>query len=670
MHEKVEQIIQSIKNPEEPGNKAIRRAFFVLVFFVATVVVVLGGTYGYSAAYQNKVYPGVMVGDHALGGMNQSELKSFVENFNNRYAKEGIDMVAYDGTSARHPLKLYTLVGSDTPIEIIRLDSDSFVNQALALGREGGVVERLFAPLAFLFKPKTVSIPLAVNDSALADTLHDSLSGWEDKAQDATVVFEAKTSLTPTVVSEKTGFIYNYPSLYNRIKTSVALLSFTPIEIKREQFTPRISAAEVTSALPRLTAVLNFGSIGFNYIDTESKQRHDWEITPSEFKDWIETARDDDNTVIFVLNPDKVKTYLETSVRPNIDVPAEEAKFVVSNDKVQEFTASRTGLELDATKTYQDLDTAFRARNYNPAFAIKTVGVTVAITEPQVKTADVNNLGITEIIGVGVSDFHGSTRDRIRNLTTAVKRLNGTLIRPGEEFSTNKYAGPYDEEHGYVPEKVIKGREIKKEVGGGMCQIGTTLFRMAMNTGLPITERHNHSLVVHYYADPVNGNPGTDATVYDPILDLKFVNETSNYALLQTDIDYKNLKLVFTLWGKSDGRKGSYTHPTVSKWFPAGNTEQYYITDGSVKPGVKNCELAYKGAVASFTYTRVTPDGQSIDQKFDSYYRPLPQICMIGAEPGVCPGGAKTCPFTAMSSSTASSDGGLGTSSTTVPISP
>jgi vancomycin resistance protein YoaR len=118
------------------------------------------------------------------------------------------------------------------------------------------------------------------------------------------------------------------------------------------------------------------------------------------------------------------------------------------------------------------------------------------------------------------------------------------IIKPGEEFSANHYAGPFTAENGYLPEAVIKGNEIKNEIGGGMCQIGTTLFRMAMNTGLQITQRRNHSLVVSYYADPVNGNPGTDATLYEPLLDLKFLNDTGNYLLLQTDIDYqKQLKV-------------------------------------------------------------------------------------------------------------------------------
>ena len=161
-----------------------------------------------------------------------------------------------------------------------------------------------------------------------------------------------------------------------------------------------------------------------------------------------------------------------------------------------------------------------------------------------------------------------------------------------------------------------------------MCQIGTTLFRMAMNAGMPITERRNHSLVVGYYADPVNGNPGTDATLYEPLVDFKFLNDTGNYLLLQAEIDYKKQQLTFTLWGKSDGRKGWYTHPTVSRWIPAGEPKDIEVDN--LKPGEKKCQNAFRGAVASFTYTRVTPSGEKIDRVFDSYYRSLPKICLVG----------------------------------------
>jgi vancomycin resistance protein YoaR len=151
-----------------------------------------------------------------------------------------------------------------------------------------------------------------------------------------------------------------------------------------------------------------------------------------------------------------------------------------------------------------------------------------------------------------------------------------------------------------LPEAVIKGNEIKNEIGGGMCQIGTTLFRMAMNSGMQITQRRNHSLVVGYYADPVNGNPGTDATLYEPILDLKFLNDTGNYLLLETNIDYAKQQLTFTLWGKPDGRSGSYTHPLVSKWIPAGAPQMIPVT--TLKPGEQKCQNAFRGAVASLLF--------------------------------------------------------------------
>ena len=180
-----------------------------------------------------------------------------------------------------------------------------------------------------------------------------------------------------------------------------------------------------------------------------------------------------------------------------------------------------------------------------------------------------------------------------------------------------------------LPEMVIKGREIKPEIGGGMCQIGTTLFRTAMNSGMPISERRNHSLVVSYYADPVNGNPGTDATLYEPNVDFKFINDTGGYLLLQTSIDYKKQELVFTFWGKSDGRKGSYTHPEVTKWIPAGEPQEIIVT--TLKPGERKCQNAFRGAVTSFTYTIINSSSEKIERVFDSYYRPLPQICMVGA---------------------------------------
>ena len=101
--------------------------------------------------------------------------------------------------------------------------------------------------------------------------------------------------------------------------------------------------------------------------------------------------------------------------------------------------------------------------------------------------------------------------------------------------------------------------------------------------------------------------------------------------MLQTDINYTAQKLTFTLWGKNDGRKGWYTHPVVSRWISPGNPIENKVT--TLKPGEKVCQNAFTGAVASFTYSRITTSSEKIDRVFESYYRPLPKICMVGVDP-------------------------------------
>ena len=187
---------------------------------------------------------------------------------------------------------------------------------------------------------------------------------------------------------------------------------------------------------------------------------------------------------------------------------------------------------------------------------------------------------------------------------------------------------PITVENGYLPELVIKGDEIKPEVGGGLCQIGTTTFRTIMNSGLPVTKRSNHSLVVSYYNDPANGNPGTDATIYDPTPDLRFINDTGNYILFATSVDTKNNELKFTFWGASDGRKGSYSAPVVARWIPTGPTREVETTNLEV--GKRSCQSRHSGADTSFTYTVKKPDGSKIETVYESHYRPLPEICLVG----------------------------------------
>ena len=638
-----EQITNQITSP---GKTRRGRGFlFVLAVFSGLVLFLIGGTAIYARVYRDQVYPGVYAGTYHLGKMTSHEIVDFVEGLNNRLAREGLTFLVSDKTGAINRVELPTILPQgDNSLELVRLNSEELARQAVGFGKNGNLAGRLFAPWKLRFVPMSLPAPVFVSEQELNIILPEKLNQFSDQPQDADIKITNLNTLDYEIVPEKAGQMFDYTKVIEQIKSNLSRLSFVEFNVVADNFAPTIFSTQLSDLKERLSLVFGYGSLGLNYVDPQNKIRRDWNLNSAQLSELIKVGKDEEGKIIIELNAQKVGKYFNEQIIPRIERPARDAKFEIIDGKVKKFQASYSGVGFDAEKTFDQLNLAFLERNYRPAEAVKTVAVVFSVVEPKVKMADANQFGIEEIVGMGVSTFRDSHTNRIKNIAHAVELLNGVLIKPGEIFSTIKYAGPFVIENGYLPEDVIKGKEIKKEVGGGMCQIGTTMFRMAMNTGLDITERRNHSLVVGYYADPVNGNPGTDATVYEPILDLKFLNDTGNYLLLQTEIDYKNQELRFTLWGKPDGRSGSYTHPLVSKWIPAGDPVEE--ESDTLKPGEKKCQNAFRGAVASFTYTRILPTGEKVERVFDSYYRPLPQICLVGKSPSSTPSGSGGVPST------------------------
>jgi len=605
---------------------------FGLILFLALCF--LSTAYVYSKIYgkNNKVYSGIYIGEYHVGNLKKDELKEFVEKLNNKLGREGIDFLVEDSDGKKNNIKINTLVVSpDSSVELILFNTDELIEKVLSIGRDGTRWENLWKPLYFrFFSNQFVKAPLLFDRLTLLDVLKSNFVKFSDEPHDANFSIKSIKPLDYDFIEERSGKEYDYKKILNSITDNLSVFLFEEITVYPFEIIPTVFKEDLNLTLDKLNEIFNYGNIGINYINPQTKYRHDWSIIPVEFKDWIEVIKNDDDEFVVGLNEENLQKYLKV-VKDYVNKPAVDAKFEMLDNKVVKFQASSSGVNLDLEKTAEKVNTAFLERNYKTENITKTITVEVEVLEPKIKVSDVNDLGIAEIVGVGISTFRDSHNNRIKNIANAVKRLNGVLIQSDEEFSTNKYAGPYTLENGYLPEAVIKGNEIKDEVGGGMCQIGTTMFRMAMNSGFDVTERRNHSLVVSYYSDPVNGNPGTDASLYEPFLDLKFLNDTGHHLLLQTEIDYDRQELRFIIWGNPDGRKGWYTHPKVLKWIPVG--EEVITETEDLDPGVRKCQSAFTGAVAEFTYSRVTPDGEKIDRIFESHYRPLPKQCLVGIDP-------------------------------------
>jgi vancomycin resistance protein YoaR len=245
---------------------------------------------------------------------------------------------------------------------------------------------------------------------------------------------------------------------------------------------------------------------------------------------------------------DKIYQFIQRLAQ-TIDIPSVNAVLKIQNNRATEFTPPQNGIKLDV---YASTFSALKALKTNLS------GVALKIREfpPTIALSQTNSLGINELLAKGESNFKGSPGNRIHNIKVGVEKMKGVIIPPNEEFSFNKFLGPVEAEEGFLPELVIKSSGTVPELGGGLCQVSTTTFRAAMNTGLKITQRKNHAYAVQYYSPQ-----GTDATIYPGVIDLKFINDTPGSLLIWPYIKSPNT-LIFGFWGTRDARQ-VILHPPV-----------------------------------------------------------------------------------------------------------
>ncbi len=307
-----------------------------------------------------------------------------------------------------------------------------------------------------------------------------------------------------------------------------------------------------------------------------------------------------------------------------IDVPAQEALFQFENGRVIAFRPSTTGQKVDRERVKKDF------LKYLSPPSSATVNLTVIPVEPKVKTEEANDLGIKEIIGEGKSFFRGSSSARIFNISLAASKLNGQLIGPGEIFSFNQAVGEVSSATGYQQAYIIREKKTVLDDGGGICQVSTTLFRTALNTGLPIEQRQAHAYRVSYYEQGGFG-PGFDATVYAPKTDFKIKNDTSSYILVQTEIDKSKNMLVIDFYGTSDGRQVVLSKSRVSDETPPP-PDLYQDDPNLPKDQVKQVDFAAWGAKVSFDYKVTRNDKVLQDRVFNSNFQPWQAIFLKGTK--------------------------------------
>ncbi len=238
--------------------------------------------------------------------------------------------------------------------------------------------------------------------------------------------------------------------------------------------------------------------------------------------------------------------------------------------------------------------------------------------------SELEKRGIKEVLAVGESNFTGSSRARRININAASNKFNGYIIEKGKTFSFNTILGSVDPKYGFVEELVILGNETKKELGGGTCQVSTTVFRAAFNGGFPIKSRRNHSYAVPYYKPY-----GLDATIYLGGQDFVFKNDTPGDILIQTFFEGDNLFFVF--YGTNDGRETRIQGPFISN-YRTPPTPIYSDTTNLKVGETKMVSPSHTGFRSEWV-REIMKDGKRVEKEnLVSVYRPWPARYLRGVE--------------------------------------
>ena len=277
-----------------------------------------------------------------------------------------------------------------------------------------------------------------------------------------------------------------------------------------------------------------------------------------------------------------------------VDFDTETKEFVVDKEK--------TGYEMDIDGAAKAVEDLFSKGTYTGTVKVPTVIKQPEITEEMIR----ENFGL---VGSEWTVTDGNS-NRNNNISQACDNINGTILEPGEVFSFNEVVGQRTYENGFMTATVIAGGQYEQGLGGGICQVSTTLYNAALKTDLEIVERHSHAWPSDYIS------VGLDATVDWPALDLKFKNDTDYQIVILAWWDPSDYTCNAEIYGRKlpDGKSIETRSEVVSRT-PAGETE--YVADPSLPVGeTKTLRNAHDGITAHAYKVWSDADGNEIDRVY------------------------------------------------------
>jgi vancomycin resistance protein YoaR len=565
---------------------------FFSIFLLPAVIIIF-----YLIYFGNKIYPSTRVANIPVGGLSVEQAEN----------KLSLDIPYPESITIKGSGQLFTI----PPLDInLSYDFEDSAHNAFNIYRTAPFKESFINRIAAPWNE--VNLELTLNYDS--DKLKNNLSVISEQLSNEPTRPSISLSGEGIVIQKGSpGANVDQDKLKDIISLNLSNANFDPISAPMITIDPSISDLESDIIKKRAKNLIK-KSMTLTYED------YKYTISDSQIIDLIGFES--------ISNEEEISK-LVSLVADELNRKPQNPVFIFSDGKVKEFAPSKEGLTINEESLSINIRKEFESLVSSDNSTIKLT-IPVTTTPADYETNEINNLGIKELLGRGTSKFRGSIPSRIHNISIASGHFNGTLVAPDENLSFNNIVGDVSKLTGYKEAYIIKDGKTVLGDGGGLCQVSTTLFRAALNSGLPITERRAHSYRVAYYEQ--DSLPGIDATVYAPTTDLKIKNNTSNHILIQTIVDTKTSSLVFEIYGTGDGRASTITKSVVYDVIPP--PEDLYIDDPTLPLGTtKQIDWKAWGAKVKFNYKVTRGEELLYEKDFYSNYRPWQSVFLRGTAP-------------------------------------
>lgn len=585
---------------------------FMAYILAINVLIITLAVRIYEWRYQDRIYPGVSVWGLDLGGLGLDEARALLDQHFNPYQGEQL-ILSHDQQSWQI-----------SPLDLgVSLDVAATAISAHAVGRGVTLWDSLQEQSQSLRQGHEVE-PILSFDSGVAMVFLSQLAREVNRpVRNADLTVDG---LQVEVGSSQVGWDVDLAATYQLLYERVASFSGGEVGLVVQEQPPLVADVSETGTLVEsmigspLVLSPNFAAQGELVEDLQP-----WTLGRESISGMliIRQVKEHDSSVKLEveLDQEKLSAYVE-GLASQIERSPENARldFDDSTGSLTPIAHSREGRTLDTAETMRLINTQVAAAN-------REITLPILAVRPQVADDNGPDLGIVELVSEGITYFKGSSAGRINNIQVAASKFHGLVIPPGQTFSFNEHLGEVSAETGYEESVIIFGERTRVGIGGGVCQVSTTAFRAAFWGGFPILERTPHGFRVSWYEPPV----GLDATVYSPWVDLKFLNDTSYYLLIETEADAQTGTLAFRFYSTSTGRTVEMEGPFEDNVVVHG--EPIYEDDPTLPKGTtKQVEWARNGV--DVTLYRIIKEGDEVisREEFFSRYKPWQARYLVGTK--------------------------------------